>query len=253
MRLQRIDSVVIARVAVGVCQFLLHDPVERISSLDAHPVGGREGGARDQRPQLDELVRRDSNRAEGRARADELDVAAHPHGLAPPAQDLPGRRLDSDEACERLAPLIAPHFEVHVDDVVVRDGDMAQRVRNGERPRLVARVEVPDDAHRVAAALNAVRPSRTRLERRLVPAAERNAALGDRRVHERLAFPQRNVAIAEVEVTRERHFEALAHAERSVLLDVDRDVGREQREAVSRSGARESQRYASGQSKTADE
>ena len=98
VRLQRIDPVVIARVAVGVCQFLLHDPVERISSLDAHPVGGREGGARDQRPQLDELVRRDSNRAEGRARADELDVAAHPHGLAPAAQDLPGRRLDSDEA-----------------------------------------------------------------------------------------------------------------------------------------------------------
>ena len=130
---------------------------------------------------------------------------------------------------------------------------MAQRVRNGERPRLVARVEVPDDAHGVAAALNAVRPSRTRLERRLVPATERNTALGDRRVHERLAFPQRNVAIAEVEVTRERHFEPLAHAERSVLLDVDCDVGRDQREAVSRSGGREGEGCAGSQSKTADE
>ncbi len=98
VRLQRVDPVVISRVAVGVCQFLLHDPVERISSLDAHPGGRREGGARDQRPQLDELVRRDSDRAEGRARAHELDVAAHPHRLSPCAHDLPGRRLDPDEA-----------------------------------------------------------------------------------------------------------------------------------------------------------
>jgi hypothetical protein len=40
-----------------------------------------------------------------------------------------------------------------------------------------------------------------------------------------------------VEVAREGDLEPLAHAERAVLLDVDRDVGLEQREAVGAGGA----------------
>jgi hypothetical protein len=42
-----------------------------------------------------------------------------------------------------------------------------------------------------------------------------------------------------VEVARERGFDALAHAERAVVLDVDRDVGLEERERVGRRGGRE--------------
>jgi hypothetical protein len=38
-----------------------------------------------------------------------------------------------------------------------------------------------------------------------------------------------------VEVAREGDVEALAHADRAVRLHLDADVGREQREAVSRS------------------
>ena len=119
------------------------------------PSVDENAAAWNQRAQLDELLRRDVDRAQGRARADELDVAAHPHGLAPGAQDLARRRLDPDESEERLLPLVAPDLQVHVDDVVVRDGDLAQRVRDRERARLVARVEVPDDPHRVAALLDA--------------------------------------------------------------------------------------------------
>ena len=84
----------------------------------------------------------------------------------------------------------------------------------------------------VAAALDAERSGLSRLEARLVALPERDAALGDRRVHERLAVAERDVAVAEVEVARERDLEPLADAERAVRLDVDGDVGREQREAV---------------------
>jgi hypothetical protein len=41
-----------------------------------------------------------------------------------------------------------------------------------------------------------------------------------------------------MEAAGERNFEPLADAERAVRLDVDGDVGREQREAVSRGGGR---------------
>ena len=184
MRLQRVDPVVIARVAVGVGQLLLHDAIERLPSLDAHPGGRGERGASDQRPQLDELVRRDGDRTKGRARADELDIATNPHRLSPRAQDLPGRRLDPDEASERLVPLVAPDLEIDVDDVVVRDGDAAQRVRDGEGPRLVARVEVPDDARAVAAAVRRRRfpAALPGLECGLVAPLERDAVLCDRGV-----------------------------------------------------------------------
>lgn len=47
--------------------------------------------------------------------------------------------------------------------------------------------------------------------------------------------------MAEVEVTRERDLEALADPERAVGLDLDRDVGREEREAVGASQAGQGQ------------
>ncbi len=145
------------------------------------------------RPQLDELVCRDGDRAKGRARADELDVATNPYRLAPPAQDLPGRRLDADEAIEWLVPLVAPDLQIDVDDVVVRDRDAAQRVRDREGTRLIARVEVPDDPCAVTTLFDTERcrwPG-SRLECGLVAPLERDAALGDRGVDQCLAVAQR--------------------------------------------------------------
>ena len=241
MRLQRVDPVAIGLVALGVGALLLDDPIERVPSLDPHARGRGERRSRDEGSELDELLGRDVYRSQRRARSHELDVAAHPHGLPPRAEDLPRRRLDADEAGERLLPLIAPDLQVDVDDVVVRDRHPAERVRDGERARLVAGVEVPDDPRRVAAPLDAERPGLAGLEARLVAARERDAALGDRRVHERLAFTQRDVAVPEEEVAREADLEPLAYPERAVRLNVDRDVGLEQREAVGvrRAGKRE--------------
>ena len=91
-------------------------------------------------------------------------------GLPHARRILPGAVSTADEAEEALLPLIAPDLEVDVDDVVVGDRDLAERVRDGERARLVARVEVPDDPHDVAAPLDAEGPGRAGLEARLVPA-----------------------------------------------------------------------------------
>ena len=224
-------------VGLRVRALLGDDPVEAVPARDAHARGRGERRPGDQRAQLDELLGRDVDGAQRRARADELDVAAHPHRLSPGAQDLARCGLDADEPEEALLPLVAPDLEVDVDDVVVRDRDLAERVRDRERARLVARVEVPDDPHRVAAPLDAERARPAGLEARLVPAGERRASFHDDRVHERLALAQRDVAVAEGEVARERDLEALAHAERAVGLDVDGDVGLEQAEAVGARGA----------------
>ena len=232
MRLQRVDAVAVGLVALGVGPLLLDDPVEGVPALDPHAGRRRERASRDQRAELDELLGRDVHRSERRAGPDELDVAAHPHRLAPRAQDLPRCRLDPDEPVERLLPLVAPDLEVDVHHVVVRDRDAAERVRDRERPRLVACVEVPDDPHRVAAPLDSEGPGLAGIEARLASPTERSAALRDRRVDERLSLAERDVAVAEEEVARERDLEALADAERAVRLDVDGDVGLQQREAV---------------------
>ena len=241
MRLQRVDPVAIGLVSLGVGALLLDDPIERVPSLDAHARGGGERRSRDEGSELDELLGRDVDRPQRRARSHELDVAAHPHRLSPCAEDLPRRRLDAYEAGERLLPLIAPDLQVDVDHVVVRDRHPAERVRDRESTRLVAGVEVPDDPRRVPAPFHPERPGLAGVERRLGAARERDAALGDRRVHERLAFTERDVAVPEEEVAREADLEPLAHPERAVGLHVDRDVGLEQREAVGVGGAGESE------------
>ena len=167
MGLERVDPIVVLLVALRVRALLLDDAVECVASLDAHAARRRERRSRNQRAQLDELLGRNVDRAERRARSHDLDVASHPHRLSPGAEDLARSRLDAHEAGERLRPLVAPDLEVDVDDVVVRDRDPLQRVRDRERTRLVARVEVPDDPHRVAASLDAERAGLARLEARL--------------------------------------------------------------------------------------
>ena len=181
------------------------------------------------------------DRAERRPPPGELHVAPDPDRLPPALEDPARRVLRRDEAGERLVPLVAPDLEVHVHDVVVRDGDATERVRDRERPRLVRRVEVPDDAHAVVRALEAEGAERPRLQLGLRPLRVRDAALGDRGLDERLALAQGDVAVAEVEVAGEGDLDPLADPERAVRLDVDPDVGREQREVVRPGSARESE------------
>jgi hypothetical protein len=74
------------------------------------------------------------------------------------------------------------------------------------------------------------------------PLYEGDAALRNRGVDERLTRPQRNVAIAEVEVAREGDLDPLADPECPVRLDVDGDVGGEKREAVGARGTGQRER-----------
>ena len=76
------------------------------------------------------------------------DVAAHVDRVAPGAQTSRARRA-CVSCVEPHLPLVAPDLEVDVDDVVVGDGDAAQRVADLERLRLVERLVVPDDPDRV--------------------------------------------------------------------------------------------------------
>jgi hypothetical protein len=152
--------------------------------------------------------------------------------VAPRAEDLARCGLDPDEARNGLGPLVAPDLQVDVDNVVVGDGDLPERVRDRERSRLVARVEVPDDPNRVVAPFDSERSALTRLEIGFIAPLVGDSALGDGRIDQRLARSEWDVAVAEVEVARERDLEAFAYAERAVLLDVDGDVGGEQGEAV---------------------
>ena len=59
MRLQRIDPVAIGLVSLRVCALLLDDPIEGVSSLDAHARGGSERRPRNEGSELDELLGRD--------------------------------------------------------------------------------------------------------------------------------------------------------------------------------------------------
>ncbi len=119
------------------------------------------------------------------ARVPTSSTSPRTHTGFPQARRIfPGAVSMADEAEERLLPLVAPDLQVDVDDVVVCDRDPAERVRDGERARLVAGVEVPDDARGVAAPFDPERPWLAGLEAGLVAARERDATLRDRWVHE---------------------------------------------------------------------
>ena len=214
----------------------------------AHAGRGRERGAGDECPQLDELVCRDGDGAEGRPRSLELDVPAHPHGMAPRAQDLPRCRLDGDEPVERLRPLVTPDLQVHVDDVVVRDREprsvyemVKARVWSCALKYQTIRTLSP---RRSTPNVPGVLP-----RARVVAARVGGAPFDDERVHERLACAERDVAVAEVEVARERDLETLAHAHRPVLLQLHADIGGEQREAVGARRARQREDHGRGDSR----
>ena len=102
---------------------------------------------------------------------------------------------------------------------------------------------------RVAAPLDAERPRPPLLERRVVAPRVRDGALDDEWIEERLAFAERDVAVPEVEVARERDLELLAHADRAVRLHLDADVGGKQRVTVSRSCGRNGEGCRRGESR----
>ena len=102
---------------------------------DLHPGGRGERRARDQRAQLDELVRRDRDRPQvARCRRRSARRRARRPGSPTRAATFPGACSVASSCGEPDLPLVAPDVEVHVDDVVVGDREPAQRVADLERP-----------------------------------------------------------------------------------------------------------------------
>ena len=134
MLLRVLDPVVVALERGRVGGLLGHDLLEPLTRDDPHPGGRGEGRSRDHGAQLDELPRRDVQRAQDGLRPRDLHVAADVDGMAPRAEDPAGRRLGRGEAAERLLPFGAPDLEIHVDDVVVGDRDAREAVVDPERP-----------------------------------------------------------------------------------------------------------------------
>jgi len=135
-------------------------------------------------------------------------------------------------------------LEIDVDHVVVRDCNAPERVGDSEGPRLIARVEVPDDPYPIPAPYDAERPRRAGSELGVGALGIRDASLGYGGQDEALAFSKGNVPVAEMEVAREGDLDPLADPESAVRLDVDGDVGGEEREAVSSRSTREGKRGA---------
>ena len=114
-----VDALLVALVRCRVVELLGDDLLKPGPVGDAHPTGRGEGAAREQRAELDELVCRDVERPQVRARPVERHVTAHPDRVTPGPDDVSGAGRRRREPAERGIPLIAPHLEVHVDDVVV--------------------------------------------------------------------------------------------------------------------------------------
>jgi len=85
---------------------------------------------------------------------------------------------------------------------------------------------VPDDAHAVVGARDAVRPgSRRAADLRTASRGVRVRAFEDLDPVDALALPQRNLAEPAAEAAVEREREQLGDLERAVALDLDGDVG----------------------------
>ena len=183
-----LDPVVISLIGGGVRGLLRKDLPETVPAHDLHAFRRGEGGPGDQRAELHELPGRDVQRAQDRAPTGELHVAAHVHGVSPGAADVPGCDEHGGEPSEGFLPLVAPHSEVDVDDVVVGDGEAPNDVADLECPHLVGRVVVPDDAHAPAEISDPVRPRRIdTAELRTATGPVHRAAFRDRDIRDRLA------------------------------------------------------------------
>ena len=139
--------------------------------------------------------------------------------------------------------MLAPDAQVHVDDVVVRDGEALEAVRDRERAPLVHRSVVPDDADAVVDLRHpeAVRQAETaELGVRATPV--HGVAFADRNVLDRLALSDRDVAVRAAEVAAEVEGDVLAHEKRAVRADLDRDLGSGQRVRLGRGRRRREER-----------
>ena len=178
-----VDPLVVALVAVGVGVLLLRRsrraPFPRSTRIPAVEENAERAI---ERPQLDELVRRDVDRAQGRARARRARRRHAPTRACPSARRIfPGAVSIADEAIERLVPLVAPDLEVDVDDVVVGDREAAERYET-VNVRVSSRASKCQTIRTLSPRCSTpkVPAAGPRLELGLVALLERDAALRDR-------------------------------------------------------------------------
>ena len=189
--------------------------------------------------ELDELLRRHVDGPQQRTPWEPRYVAAHPYRMTPDAVGGAGCHAGQDHSrgqpIEPDLPLTAPHLQVHVDDVVVGDGQAGEPIADGERPPLVGSVVVPDDPQACSGTRRAERPGRTRaaeLRRRTRPVA--NTVLAHRHVRDGLACPQRDISEPAGEAADEEEPDCLPDPERTVGLHLRSNVCVRERERLRR-------------------
>ena len=231
MLLRVVDLLLVAFVDALGGELLGDDLPERVAGADLRSRGRREQAAREEHPVLDELVSGNLGCTQGRSVGEAGDDSTHPDRASPDpvrggelggARKLHHRRQVRDPD----RPVLAPHAQVHVDDVVVGDGEPAKPVRDRERAPLVGRLVVPDDPEPV---LDVRHPEAVRqaeaAELGVGAGPVDRGALADRDVRDRLAGAERDVAIRAAVRAGEVERDLLAREERAVGLDGDEDIG----------------------------
>ncbi len=148
--------------------------------------------------------------------------------MTPGAYDVSRPRSRGREATERLLPLVAPHLEVDVDDVVVANRQAGEAVADRERARLSRRLESPDDANPPTEVADAERPGgAARLEVGRGAGTVCASVLGDADIRDALtaAIGDLAKAVRESEVAAERDGDAFLDRDTPVCLDPSLDVG----------------------------
>jgi hypothetical protein len=179
---------------------------------------------------------------------DARDNSAYP-GRAPPdpigRRELgcPGEIHRRRQGAEARRPMISPHAQVDVDDVVVGDREPAEAVGDREGPPLVGGRVVPDDPEPIIDSCDAEAAREAEAAEPGIgagPVAVRS--LADRDVVDRLAAAERDVPIGAAERAGEVEGELLANEERPVRLNLNGNVGGRQRIRLGRRGRRPQER-----------
>ncbi len=239
-----VDALLVALVVAGVGELLARDLLEPGAVLEPHARRRGERLPRVERPELHELPGRDVECAQKRFGPLQRDIAPHPDGMAPGADDVARAAHRRSEPAQALLPLVAPDLEVDVDDVVVADREAREPVVDDERPLLDAvRREAPDDPRPPAEVLDAEGARRAaRLELRRRAGLERAAALRHADLVEALPRAERDLAEAVGERPRERDGDRLVDGDRAVGTDVCPDVARDELVGLAVGDSRERER-----------